>query len=127
MLLSVLFTSLITLMMLCPRDMILLCLSLTIRLHYDPTLPPWLTNDVIEAMATLDRLKKGKKFEDYKKQRNSIKSLVLAAKKSYFDKLIESDRSAATILKVINEITNKSRQKSKMSPTASSPDSLTFF
>ena len=78
-------------------------------------------------MATLDRLKKGKKFEDYKKQRNSIKSLVLAAKKSYFDKLIESDRTTATVWKIINEITSKSRQKPKISPTASSPDSLNLL
>ncbi|MCB4759108.1 MAG: hypothetical protein LGB58_00005 [Sulfurovum sp.] len=89
-----------------------------------PKLPPWLTKDVIEAMATRDRLKKGNKFEDYKKQRNRVKSLVRSAKKSYFDKLIESDRSTATIWKAINEITNKSRQKPKISPTDSSPDSL---
>ena len=31
-------------------------------------LPPWLTKDVIEAMAIRDRLKKGKQFEDFKKQ-----------------------------------------------------------
>ena len=89
-----------------------------------PKLPPWLTKDVIEAMAARDRLMKGNKFEDYKKQRNRVKSLVLAAKKSYFDKLIESDRSTAMIWKAISEITNKSRQKSKLFPIASSPDSL---
>ena len=83
-----------------------------------------LTKDKIEAMATRDRLKKGNKSEDYKKQRNRVKSLVLAAKKFYFDKLIESDRSTAMIWKAISEITNKSRQKPNISPTASSPDSL---
>ena len=64
-------------------------------------------------MATLDRLKNGKIFEDYKKQQNRVKSLVLAAKKSYSDKLIESDRTTATVWKIINEITNKSRQNRK--------------
>ena len=73
-----------------------------------PKLPPWLTRDVITAMAVRDRLKKEKRFEDFKKQRNKVKSLVRAAKKSYFDKLIELDKSTSTIWKAINEITNKS-------------------
>ena len=58
-LLSKLLTSLIILMMLCPRGVILLGLSLTIMLHYEkrerekkkekPKLPPWLTKDVTES------------------------------------------------------------------------------
>ena len=51
-----------------------------------PKLPLWLTRDVITAMAVRDRLKKEKRFEDFKKQRNKVKSLVRSAKKSYFDK-----------------------------------------
>ena len=45
--------------------------------------------------------------QDFKKQRNKVKSLVRSAKKSYFDKLIELNKSASTIWKAINEI-NKS-------------------
>ena len=33
-----------------------------------PKLPPWFTKDVIGAMAIRDRLKKEKKFDDFKKQ-----------------------------------------------------------
>ena len=54
-----------------------------------PKLPPWLTRDVITAMAVRDRLKKENRFEDFKKQRNKVKSLMRSAKKSYFDKLIQ--------------------------------------
>ena len=54
-----------------------------------PKLPPWLTRDVITAIAVRDRLKKEKRFQDFKKQRNKVKSLVRSAKKSYFDKLID--------------------------------------
>ena len=72
-----------------------------------PKLPPWLTRDVITAMAVRDRLKKEKLFQDFKKQR---KSFVRSAK-SYFDKLIELDKSTSTIWKAINEIANKSHQK----------------
>ena len=37
-------------------------------------LPPWLTKDVIGAMANRDRLKKENKFDDFKKQRNTVKN-----------------------------------------------------
>ena len=57
-----------------------------------PKLPPWLTKNMIGAMAIRDRLKKEKKkFDDFKKQRNRVKSLVCSAKKAYFDKLVETD------------------------------------
>ena len=62
-----------------------------------PKLPPGLTKDVIVAMAIRDRLKKEKKFDDFKKQRNRVKSLVRSAKKAYFDKLVETDKSTSTI------------------------------
>ena len=61
-----------------------------------PKLPPWLTRDVITAMAVCDHLKKEKRFEDFKKQRNKVKSLVRSAKKSYFDKFLELDKSTCT-------------------------------
>ena len=59
-------------------------------------------------MAVRDRLKKEKRFQDFKKQRNKGKSLVRSAKKSYCDKLIELDKSTSIIWKAINEIKNKS-------------------
>ena len=91
-----------------------------------PKLPPWLTRDVITAMAVCDHLKKEKRFEDFKKQRNKVKSLVRSAKKFYFDKLIELDKSTSTIWKAINEITNKSlslsHRHTKSSTTTISPN-----
>ena len=74
-----------------------------------PNLPPWLTSDVIIAMAVRDRLQKSKK--DFSISRNIETSLVRSAKKSYFDKLIELDKSTSTIWKAISEITNKSHNK----------------
>ena len=76
-----------------------------------PKLPPWLTSDVIAAMAVRDCLKKEKKnFQDFKKQRNKVKSVLHSAKKSYFDKLIESDNSTSTIWKAINKIKQISQE-----------------
>ena len=88
----------------------------------NPKLPPWLTRDVIAAMAVRDLLKKEKRFEDFKKQRNKVKSLVCSVKKSYFDKLLESDRSTSTIWTAINRITNKSHKKTNGSTTTIVPN-----
>ena len=76
-----------------------------------PKLPPWLTMGVITAMAVRDRLKKEKRLKDFKKLRNKVKSLVRSAKKSYFDKLMEVDKSTSTIWKAIIEITNLTKKK----------------
>ena len=66
--------------------------------------------------------KRKNRFEDLKKQRNKVKSLVRSAKKSFFDKLIELDKSTSTIWKAINEITNKSHKKTNSSATTISPN-----
>ena len=92
-----------------------------------PKLPLWLTRDVITAMAVRDRLKKEKRFEDFKKQRNKVKSLVRSAKKSYFDKLIELNKSTSTIWKTINEITNKSYKKQTKNPSSTTTISPNIF
>ena len=46
-----------------------------------PKLPPWLNKDVIELMEERDKLKKEKRFSEYKKLRNKIKKWVRKAKK----------------------------------------------
>lgn len=46
------------------------------------TLPPWLTVDIKQAMTFRDKLKKEKQFDEYKKQRNRVKYLVRASKKT---------------------------------------------
>ena len=92
-----------------------------------PKLPPWLTRHVITAMAVRDRLKKEKRFEDFKKQRNKVKSLVRSAKKSFFDKLIELDKRTSTIWKAINEITNKSHKKTKKTNSSTTTISPNIF
>ena len=58
-------------------------------------------------MAIRDRLKKEKRFDDFEKQRNRVKRLVRSATKTYFDKLVETDKSTSTIWKAIDEIKKK--------------------
>ena len=73
-------------------------------------------------MAVRGRLRKENRFQDFKKQRNKVKSLVSSVKKSYFHKLIELDKSTSAISKAINEITSKSHNKTNSSTAIISPN-----
>ena len=75
-----------------------------------PTLPQWLSPVIIKAMKLRDSLKRDKKFEDYKKQRNKVMSLVRAAKKrrAYFAKLVNDNKETASLWRAMTEITHKS-------------------
>ena len=68
-----------------------------------------------------DRLKE-KQFDDFKRQRNRVKSLVRSAKKAYFDKLVETDKSTSTTWKAISEITNNSNKKMNNTSSPISPN-----
>ena len=63
-------------------------------------------------MKTRDKLKQEKKFEDYKKQRNKITNLVRAAKRAYFEMLINHIKDTSSLWRAVNETTHKSRSKS---------------
>ena len=86
------------------------------------TLPQWLSSEIIKAMKHRDRLKRDKKFEDYKKQRNKVTSLVRAAKKAYFAKLINDNKDTASLWRAMTEITHKSRNKAKTAEIKCSPN-----
>ena len=87
----------------------------------DPTLPQWLSSEIIKAIKLRDRLKRDKKFEDYKKQRNKVTSLVRAAKKAYFAKLITDSKDTASLWHAMTGITYKSRNKAKTAEIKCSP------
>ena len=89
-----------------------------------PTLPQWLSTDIITAMKTRDKLKKEKKFDDYKKYRSKVTNLVQAAKKAYYEKLINHNKDTSALWKAMNEITRKSRNKSASSEIKCSPNSF---
>ena len=75
-------------------------------------------------MKTRDKLKKEKKFEDYKRQRNKATNLVCAAKKAYFEKLINHNKDTSSLWRAMNEITHKSRNKSVSGEIKGSPNSF---
>lgn len=89
-----------------------------------PRLPQWLSTDIIKAMKIRDKLKKEKKFDDYKRQRNKVTSLVRAAKKAYFTKLISDNKDTSSLWRAMNEITHKNRNKALTEAIHCSPDSF---
>ena len=59
-----------------------------------PKLPPWLNKDIMQIMAERDKLKKEKRFSEYKKLRNkrTETNQLRKAKKDNFQKLTERDK-----------------------------------
>ena len=89
-----------------------------------PTLPQWLSTDIIKAMKTRNKFKQEKKFEDYKKQRNKVTNQVRAAKRAYFEKLINHNKDTSSLWHAMNEITHKFRNKAASCEIKCSPNSL---
>ena len=84
--------------------------------------PAWLTNEIRLEMQKRDTLKKTKQFEEYKKQRNKVLTLVRKSKKTYFNQIISNHNSKViSIWRAINEFTKKSHNKQTPSITTSLP------
>ena len=75
-------------------------------------LPSWLTQDIIKAMSVRDRLKRDGKTDEYKKMRNRVTSMVREAKRDYFQKLVNEERSTSTLWKAINMLTKGPKRNS---------------
>ena len=87
-------------------------------------LPGWLTGEITEAMKIRDKLKRQKKFPEYRQQRNKVTTLVRDAKRAYFTKLINQNSDTATIWRAMNNITGKSTSTNKSSETNISADTF---
>ena len=92
-----------------------------------PSLPPWLNDEIIKAMAERDSFKKDKKLVEYRSQRNKVNKLVRQAKTKYFNKLIEENKSIKTVWSAINEILNKSKNKSSSTASCFEPEDFNNF
>jgi hypothetical protein len=89
------------------------------------SLPPWLTNEIIQAMAQRDHLKKSKQFDEYKKVRNRVKNLVRDSKKDLFCKLVENNKNTAQIWRALNALSKGSSNKTRGSvPKTLTADAL---
>ena len=81
-----------------------------------PTMPPWLSQEIINAMALRDKLKKEKCFTEYKTMRNKVKSMVRQAKKSLFDRLVIDNKDVSLLWKAMNLITKGKGKRSLDTP-----------
>ena len=88
------------------------------------TLPPWMTQEIIDAMAQRDFIEKhkGRNDQDYKKQRNKVSAMQEKAKENYFNSLIEKDKSITTLWRAMNEILDKGKQSTRQSVTQITPE-----
>ena len=68
-------------------------------------LPGWLTHDILHAMDKRDDLKKRGLFDEYKKERNTVKYMIRKSKRNFFQSLIKDKRNTAQICKAIRQLT----------------------
>lgn len=90
--------------------------------------PAWLTQEIKDEMLIRDKLKKDKKFDLYKKQRNKVLSLVRKAKRKYFETLTSNPNSKTySIWKAINEFTKKSAKQTSTDTSAFKLDEINQY
>lgn len=73
--------------------------------HYSK--PPWLDNELQQAIQLRDKFKKFKKEIEFKKQRNYVTSLKRKKIKSFIQELLTNNTNSKEIWKAINALTNK--------------------
>ena len=76
---------------------------------------PWLTQELIREITKRDQLKRNKRFDEYKKQRNYVLNLVEKAKNNYFSQLVKDNCDTSSIWKAINSITRKNSKTCNIS------------
>ena len=74
-------------------------------------------------MKTHDEIKE-EKYEDYKRQTNTVTNLVHEVKKACFEKLANHIKDPSTLWRAMNEITHKSCNKSVSGEIKGSPNSV---
>ena len=85
------------------------------RIKQNPC-PPWLTESIRQEMYLRDKLKKQKLYDQYKSQRNLVKSLIRRSKKEYMDSLVKNKSDSASIWKAIKLLTNSTNNNQKKQP-----------
>ena len=79
-------------------------------------MPPWLTANIRHEMRIRDNLKSKNNFEEYKKQRNKVKSLIRIGKRDYINSLIKDKADSRSIWKAIKLLRNSKSGASEIKP-----------
>ena len=89
-----------------------------------PKLPPWITPQIMQAMAHRDQLKKSKQFQEYKKARNDVKNLVRDSKRCFFNRIVENSRNTTQIWRALNALTRNSAGNKSSIPSSLTADTF---
>lgn len=84
--------------------------------------PPWLTEDIRKAMELRNQLKSNGEFEEYKRQRRAVRTMVRQAQRKHADETIAEGKNTQALWKVINSVTKGKKQKSTSIPNNLSAD-----
>ena len=87
-------------------------------------MPPWITPEVIKATDLKKKLKKEKKTDEFKVQRNIVKKLVRNAKRSYCNSIITNSNDTRAIWKALSVITSNGGKVSNTMPAHINAESL---
>ena len=74
-------------------------------------MPPWLTQEIKQAMADRDQSKREKRFNDYRSHRNHVKTLVRQAKKTFFRQIIDKKKNIISVWRALNTFTKPRQAK----------------
>lgn len=81
-------------------------------------MPPWLNNNIIQAMELRDQLKRDKEWAAFRKQRNHVRFLTREAQKSHFQRLIDDKKSITSLWRALNAFTKPQQKPKSTSITA---------
>lgn len=84
--------------------------------------PQWLNQEIIHAMKYRDKLRREKRFDEFKSERKRVKLLIRQAKKSLVDQLIKQDKEVRTLWKAMSVVTGDSKRRSRTIPCDLTPD-----
>jgi hypothetical protein len=88
------------------------------------SLPPWLNQEIIQAMQKRNELRQQKRFTEYKRERNRVKYLVRLARKSFVDRLIKQDRDVKTLWRAMAVVTGGNGKRSPVIPSSLTADNF---
>ena len=79
-------------------------------------LPDWLTPEIKEAMRKRDQLKKDKRRDDYKKQRNKVNDMITKSKIAFSNKIVTDSKDISQVWRAMNELSHVKRTKKSPGP-----------
>ncbi len=74
--------------------------------------PKWINKDILDGIHQRDKLFRQKKFDEYKKQRNAVKSMIAKAKKKYYsDEITNNKGNSGKLWQCIRELNGNKTER----------------